>query len=137
MFEEEIFCDLQLKTNDKVTLKAHKTILIARSPVFFKMLATDMKESGMNLVEIEDFDSKTIREFLRFIYYEEVEGLKDVAEDLVYAAEKYEVDGLKEICIEELAKNVTDENVIETLIIADQISETSQLVSACSPIVAR
>jgi hypothetical protein len=134
MFEEEILCDLKIKANDEVVLNAHKTILIARSPVFFKMLTTDMKESDLKLVEVEDFDSTTMRELLRFIYCEEVQDLKTIAKDLIYAAEKYEVLELKEICIEELAKNVSDENVIETLIIADQISGTQKLIENCIPI---
>jgi hypothetical protein len=137
MFEEEILCDLKIKANDGVVLNAHKTILITRSTVFFKMLTTDMMESELNAIHVEDFDSKTMRELLRFIYCEEVQDLKTIAKDLIYAAEKYEVDGLKEICIEELIKNVSDENVIETLIIADQISGTEKLIETCIPIVTR
>jgi speckle-type POZ protein len=137
MFEEEVFCDLKIKTKDGVVLNVHKAILTTRSTVFFKILMTDKKEATTNNVEIKDFDSKTTRELLRFIYCEEVQGLKTIAKDLINAAEKYKVDGLKEFCIEGLSKNVSEENVIDFLIIADQISETSQLVSACSPIVAR
>jgi hypothetical protein len=86
-----------------------------------------MKESGLNAIHVTDFDSITMRELLRFIYCEEVQ-------DLIYAAEKYEVDGLKEICIDDLAANVSDKNVIETLIIADQISGSEKLVEKCIPI---
>jgi speckle-type POZ protein len=137
MFEEEILCDIKIEANDGVTLNAHKTILITRSTVFLKMLTIGMKESGLNAIHVEDFDSKTMRELLRFIYCEEVQDLKTIARDLIYAAEKYGVDGLKEICIEELVANVTDENVIETLIIADQISGTEKLIEKCIPIVTR
>jgi speckle-type POZ protein len=137
MFEEEIFCDLKIKTRDGVTLNVHKAILMARSPVFLTMLKTNMKELGTKTVKIEDFDSKSMQELLRFIYCEEVQDLKEIAKDLIYAAEKYEVNQLKEICIEELSKNVSDENVIELLIIADRISGTEELIKACLPVVSR
>jgi hypothetical protein len=94
-----------------------------------------MKEAATNNVEIDDVDSETMWELLRFIYCGEVRGFKEIAKDLIYAAEKYEVDALKENCIEELVMNVTEENVIETLIIADRISGTEKLLKACIPIV--
>jgi speckle-type POZ protein len=135
MLEEEILCDLKIQTNDGVTLNAHKAILIARSPVFLKILTSNMKEAATNIVKVDDFDSKMMRKLLRFIYYGEVQDLAKIAKDLIYAAEKYEVNQLKEKCIEELVKNVSEENVIETLIIADRISGTEKLLKACIPIV--
>jgi speckle-type POZ protein len=135
MFENEENCDLKIQANDGVTLSVHKLILIARSPVFLKMLTSNMKEAATNTVEVDDLDSTTMRELLRFIYCGEVQDLKENVKDLIYAAEKYEVNQLKEICIEELAANVSEENVIETLIIADQVSGTEKLIEACIPIV--
>jgi speckle-type POZ protein len=135
MFENEEHCDLKIHADDGVTLNAHKTILIARSPVFSKMLTSNMKEATTNTVKIEDFDSKTLRELLRFIYCGQVQDLEAVAGNLVHAAEKYDLDELKKICIEQLAENVLGENVVETLIIADQVSGTEKLVKACVPIV--
>jgi kelch-like protein 2/3 len=135
MLEEEILCDIKIQTNDGVIFNAHKTILVARSPVCLKMLTIKMEEAATNTVKVEDFDSTTMRKLLRFIYCGEVKDLKENAKDLIYAAEKYEVNQLKEICIEELAKNVTEENVVESLAIADQVSGTQKLIKACVPIV--
>jgi hypothetical protein len=135
MFHEEFLCDIKIQTNDGVIFNAHKAILVARSPVCLKMLTSNMKEAATNTVEVDDFDSTTMRELLRFIYCGEVQYLNENAKDLIYAAEKYEVKHLKEICIEELAANVSEENVIETLIIADQVSGTEKLIEACMPIV--
>jgi speckle-type POZ protein len=135
MLESGDFSDLKIQTNDGVVFNVHKTILSARSSVFLKMLTSNMKEAATNTVEIEDIDSKTMQEFLRFIYCEEFKDFKAVSNDLLYAAEKYEVNQLKEICIEELAANVSAENVIETLILADRINGAEKLVKDCIPIV--
>jgi speckle-type POZ protein len=135
MFEEELLCDIKIQTNDGVIFNAHKAILVARSPVCLKMLTIKMEETATNEVKVEDFDSVTMRKLLRFIYCGEVQDLKENIKDLIYAAEKYEVNQLKEICIDELAKNVSEENVIETLIIADQISGIEKLIKVCVPII--
>jgi hypothetical protein len=135
MFEEELLCDIKIQTNDGVIFNAHKAILVARSPVCLKMLTIKMEEAETNVVKVDDFDSTTMRKLLRFIYCGEVQDLKENAKNLIYAAEKYEVNQLKEMCIEELAANVSEENVIETLAIADQVSGTEKLIQKCIPVV--
>jgi kelch-like protein 2/3 len=135
MLDEEILCDIKIEANDGVTFNAHKTILIARSPVCLKMLTIKMEEPATNTVKVEDFDSKTMRVLLRFIYCGEVQDLEENAKSLIFAADKYEVNQLKEICIDELVKKVSEENVVETLIIADRISGTEKLVKACIAVI--
>ena len=134
MFESSILADFELKMNDGEILMAHKSILAARSPVFRAMLTTGMKEASKNSVEVPDFDSKTVRELLRFIYCGELE-IPEVVTDLIFAAEKYEVSELKNICIDQILSELTEENVVETLIIADQVSGTGTIVAGCLKIV--
>jgi hypothetical protein len=59
-----------------------------RSIVFKAMFSNEMKESATNKVKIDDFDFKTVQELLRFIYCEKVEDLKEVALNLLQAADK-------------------------------------------------
>ncbi len=61
-----------------------------RSTVFRAMFSHDMTESSgnRNRVVINDFDFKTMQELLRYIYCEEVLNLKEVALDLLQAADK-------------------------------------------------
>jgi BTB/POZ domain len=137
IFENEVLSDFQLKMNDGVTLKAHKSILVARSPVFFKMLTTDMKEAKQGFVEVPDFNSKTMRELLRFMYCSEVENLDEIANDLIFAAEKYEVQQLKELCIDHIISKLTRENVLDALIIADRVNNTDNILNKCMEIVSK
>jgi speckle-type POZ protein len=137
IFEDESLHDFELKMNDGVTLKAHKAVLIARSSVFFKMLTTDMKEAKQGFVEVPDFDSKTMRELLRFMYCSEVENLDEMANDLIFAAEKYEVQQLKELCIDHIISKLTRENVLDALIIADRVNNTDNILNKCIEIVSR
>jgi uncharacterized protein Yka (UPF0111/DUF47 family) len=63
--------------------------------------------------------------------------MEELAGELIYAAERYEVDELKDKCIKELFKNVSEENVVDMLIIADQISGSDKLLNRCVLFVSR
>jgi hypothetical protein len=52
------------------------------------MLSHNTQESKDNRVVINDFDFQTIQELLRYIYCKKVMNLKDVALDLLQAADK-------------------------------------------------
>lgn len=128
-------CELHMKSGK--ILRCHKIILAARSPVFEAMFADDMEEARTGIVKIEDFNSKTMRQLLRFAYCLEVADLEEIAHDLMYAADKYGMEGLKEKCLESLILNLATENVLRSLIIADQISGTSNLFDECLNVIAR
>lgn len=130
MFITEDFKDCELHTSDGIVLKCHKPILAARSPVFEAMFA-----SGMNEVKIKDFDSKTIDQLLRFAYCLDVEGLDIIAGDLILAAEEYEIKELKEMCVNSLIVNLNQDNVFDSLIITEKISESKNLLDDCLKII--
>ena len=74
-----------------------------RSAVLRQMFLSPMEEARTGTVEITDMDSKTLRKLLEFIYTGEVENMEDLAEELLYAADKYEIMGLVSInCFTEL-----------------------------------
>lgn len=122
MFDNEYLTDFQLKTNDGETLKVHKAILAARSPVFYTMLQQDMKEVNEGVAEVSDLDSVVMKEMLRFVYYNEFENLPAVARQLLYAANKYHVKDLKDLCVDEIISSITTKNVLESLIISERVT---------------
>jgi speckle-type POZ protein len=95
MFKTQADSDLKLKMKDGKTLKAHKEVLVKRSPEFYLKINP---EKGFAL--IPDFDSETIKELLRFLYCGKVKNLKKVVLDLYLAANEYQLLQLKEICKE-------------------------------------
>jgi len=99
----------------------HKAILAGRSPVFDAMFSPNFKEGTENKVDVVDVAADIFEELLRFIYSGKVGDccLKDVAGDLLVAAEKYGVLDLKELCEEILCANTTVGNVLEMMELAD------------------
>lgn len=137
MLLDETFTDFQLKTNDGEVLKAHKVVLATRSPVFHAMLTKDMQEAREGCANVPDFDSKIMKEILRFIYCHDVGSGDEIARDLIYAAEKYQLDELKKICLASIIKLLSIENVVGALMISDQVSEAVYLNEKCLDLIIR
>ena len=109
--------------------KAHKTILMARSEVFAKMFASGMNESQTNIIEITDIEPTIIDIMLRFIYTGKVDQVK--AEDwplLMLAADKYQLNGLKRICVQYLYLNINNSNALKAFSLGDRLND-SQLMN--------
>lgn len=128
MMNEEIFADFDVETEDKKVLKAHKSVLAVSSPFFFGLLNTKMKEKE---------DSVVMREVLRFIYSNEVENLSAIVNELVFAAEKYQLEGLKELCVDSIIEALNTENVFQSLMAADRLTKAEELKKKCVGMIVR
>jgi speckle-type POZ protein len=94
------------------------------------MLTTEMTEKKLSRIVIDDIDDATMQELLRFIYTKEVQNLDTLASKLLYAAEKYDLPELKSICASHLTKQISEESVLENLVLADRYKE-QQLLNEC------
>ncbi len=78
--------------------RAHRLVLLSRSPVFAKMFEHDTKESRESLVRIPDLSPEIVAEMLRFVYTGTAPNIENVAIDLLVAADKYQLNRLKTMC---------------------------------------
>jgi BTB/POZ domain len=119
MLADQTLTDVTLKVKDK-EFKAHKVILAAASPVFKAMFKEGTKEHEDSCVNIQDMDSDVFEVFLRFLYSGQVDQLDEMISELFVAADKYDVQPLREICIHHMAKNISMDNAVNMLILADR-----------------
>lgn len=85
------FSDIVLNVEGQ-EFKAHRCILAARSPVFFAMMTHETKEKISGTVDIPDIDTKIFRNFLNYLYTENVDNLTSGnAFKLYTTADKYQV----------------------------------------------
>lgn len=120
MFLDERFCDVRLIAPCGKELCAHKCILSARSPIFSAMFEHEMVEKKLAAVEIVDVEHDVLRELLRYLYAEKVENVKMIADKLLSAADKYGIEGLKEMCEKVLCDNISVDNVCDILVLSDR-----------------
>ncbi|KAK1309661.1 BTB/POZ domain-containing protein [Acorus calamus] len=115
MLEEGIHTDVTINTSDG-TLKAHRAVLSASSPVFERMFIHDLKEKESSTIEIEDMSLESCMALLSYIY-------GNIKHDefwkhrlaLLGAANKYDIADLKECCEESLLEDINSSNVLERL----------------------
>lgn len=118
LLTSETGSDICFIINDQ-EIRAHKSILLARSPVFAAMLNCEMKENVTSRVDIQDISPDIFQALLRFIYTDRVDLTKTDAKGLLIAANKYLIPLLKFRCQESLSKSLTVENCSEMLVLAD------------------
>ena len=111
--------DVQIKCGDQ-TFDAHKFILSARSPVLSRMLQAEMREKRSGIVDLEDASPEMVSELLKFIYtgsccVNDKEPEPQIVCDLLQAADKYELENLKEMCQYALASTLTPKNSMQVI----------------------
>ena len=134
--QNEEHSDVEFEVEGTV-LKAHKIILIgkniillylpklsrkfisAQSEVFHAMFQNAMIEQQSGVVKVEDISLETFQELLRYIYTEQIPKLDELAGELLAAAEKYQLDDLKERCERRLVFMTTVDNAVDMLQLAD------------------
>lgn len=125
LYLDETLKDCELHASDGI-LKFQKLVLAARSPVFKEMLTEETRT-----VKMPDFNSRTMHQLLRSAYFLEVEDLDEVAHDLFYAAEKYQMWDLVDKCVESLILNLTRDNVLQSMNIAAKIKNSDNFYHEC------
>ncbi|GFR12916.1 TD and POZ domain-containing protein 4 [Trichonephila clavata] len=121
LLQDNSFYDITFKV-DSESYKAHKNILSARSRVFKSMFESPLT-MNVEEIEISDISEETLKEMLNFIYSGQVSHLHvNNAMELYYAADKYELDSLKNICARVMVGNVRTDNVIKILLLSHRHS---------------
>lgn len=115
LFLEKKFTDLTVISSDKKNLYVHKAILASRSPVFSAMLEHNMEEKMKNIVNIEDIKYEVLFQLFRFIYSGNA-NIESMLLEILPAADKYAVEGLKQLCERTMIENLTIETAIKYLI---------------------
>ena len=115
VLNEGLFSDV-IVVADEREFPVHRAILAQRSNVFRAMFEVDMAEKRDNRVVIEDLSASAISDLLTFIYTDSAPNIKELAQELLAAAEKYNIPRLKAVCETELAKCLNIDNVIDRLI---------------------
>ena len=129
MFADKLFTDLTIKCGGE-EFKVHKAVLASQSPVFRRMLESDMKEQRTSVIEISDTDPQVISNLLTYLYTGDVPDVDTLANKLLVVANKYDLSQLFEICENKLKSDINDSNFIDLLIFAD-LYNAANLKRAC------
>ena len=118
--------DVQIKCEDQ-TFDAHQLILSARSPVFRAMFQAEMREKTSSQVVIRDLKAKLIPEMLKYFYtgsccINDKKPDIEMVSGLLEAADKYQIDVLKEMCETVLSGILILDNALQLYSLGDMHS---------------
>lgn len=115
MLDESIHTDITINTSNG-TLRAHKAILSASSPVFQSMFHHNLKEKESSTINIEDMSPESCMALLSYLYGTiKQEDFWKHRLALLGAANKYDIASLKDSCEESLLEDISSGNVLERL----------------------
>lgn len=115
MLDEAIHADVTINSSDG-SLRAHRAILSASSPVFLSMFQHDLREKDSSTIDIEDMTSESCMALLNYLYGTiSQEDFWKHRLALLGAANKYDIMDLKDACEESLLEDINSGNVLERL----------------------
>ncbi|XP_031781753.1 speckle-type POZ protein-like [Nasonia vitripennis] len=83
------------------------------------MFQADMREKKENIVEIDYMKPEVMKEVLNFIYTDNIAFDLVQITDVLAAADKYQIEGLRIVCLETIVSGLSIENVVEVIAITD------------------
>jgi hypothetical protein len=121
LFDNEAYSDVVLSVGQS-KISAHRLLLSAHSKYFATMFGSSFKESKEAVVAIQD-DEVQFKQMLKILYTNDTSDLNfDVALDLIVLASKYLVEDLVLTCQEIILNNMTVDNYLDILAVADSVA---------------
>ncbi|KAL5016240.1 hypothetical protein ScPMuIL_005829 [Solemya velum] len=116
MLIKELACDVTFLVGKlSVEISAHKFILVSRSCVFYAMLCGPLAEKPNHCIRTPDIEPAIFKLMLQYLYCEDAFVDSKNAQDMLYAAKKYSIQGLIDVCIRCLESTMNANNVCSIL----------------------
>jgi len=123
--------DMVVKCGEEGQLRAHSVVLMARSPVFYSMLTTDMVEKREKVINITDWEMEVVKEMINYLYTATISPQFSRMAELLALADKYCVAPLVTVCSSKLALNITPDTALE-LGVFGETHNASELLEKCA-----
>ncbi|XP_042412068.1 BTB/POZ and TAZ domain-containing protein 3-like isoform X2 [Zingiber officinale] len=140
---DKLFCegyeaDVRILTEDMDLIMAHSSILANASPILKNMLEQAKIKERIRKIKIPGVPSEGVRTFVRFLYSAcyEPELIKKFVLHLLILSHAFAILSLKSTCIKLLEQELTTENVVDVLQLA-QLCDAPQLSLVCTRLITK
>mmetsp|Transcript_108254 Transcript_108254/g.305122 ORF Transcript_108254/g.305122 Transcript_108254/m.305122 type:complete len:355 (+) Transcript_108254:25-1089(+) len=116
LFDDSTCSDVIFTTGGE-DIHAHRCILTARSPVMRALLTNGMSESTPGArIEVPDVEPAVLRELFSYFYTDQLSAAgAEMADKLLFAADKYQVERLSYLCESHLVGKISVETCCDLL----------------------
>ena len=114
-------CDVILEVGSgehQARLKAHRIVLCAASPFFYKAFNSEMREKKEGVIRLEEMSKDVMEEVLEYLYTGHVDLSEASACDLMAAADYFLLPALKELCSNVIAQALSFSSCIAAYYLA-------------------
>uniref|UniRef100_A0A2C9MAJ6 BTB domain-containing protein n=2 Tax=Biomphalaria glabrata TaxID=6526 RepID=A0A2C9MAJ6_BIOGL len=111
LYKNKQFVDVSLRA-EQSEFPCHKNVLAASSPYFLVMFSTSLAEGQQNCITLQDMEARTLELVLEYIYNGQVSLTEDTVQNLLSAANLFQLIPLRDGCAEFMMSHVTVSNCI-------------------------
>jgi len=127
MFSTKKFYDFKIICSNKI-FECHKVVISCQSDVFDAMFTNmNMTEGNSGEVKVDDIKADVMETMIYFMYNQKVLDAKQINEELLLAADKYNIANLVKLCCEQLKAKISLENALDILLTADLTNQEEPL----------
>lgn len=111
LYKWKHFADVTLSAGN-CEIQCHRNILAIASPYFMTMFLSQMIESQQKKVHIKEMDGQTLNLVISYIYTGEITLSTDNVQDILSAANLFQILSLKDGCADFMMKHITVGNCV-------------------------
>ena len=134
--EESSTTDFTVVCQDDSEIPVHSVVLIAWSDVLEMTMTADFKESHEKKIHLRTYSTKTVQQFIRFLYGFELEqNDMQLAKDMTIMGVIYNIPTLQKAAAKALVQHSKIDNIIEILDFVKNYSGTDVADALCYQLV--
>ncbi|XP_068628395.1 speckle-type POZ protein homolog [Battus philenor] len=120
LLDDPVGSDFTIESSEGEKFQVHKFLLSSQSEVFKAMLKEETAEYQNSYVKLIDIEKADLQGILEFIYTGTVKKLANYnCVNLLMLADRYNLDGLKDLTQHVLYYQISADNVFDILVLAD------------------
>ena len=115
-------CDVTLRTEDGISISAHRNVLSVGSPYFRAMFTGKLRESKNETITLKGVTGESLRCIVRFMYSSSIEVNENNVDDLLSASDLFQMKEIKNVCCQFLKEQLDPSNCLGIAAIAGGFS---------------
>lgn len=119
-FADNKLCDITVQVREK-GIRAHKVVLAAGSTVWRDLFFDD---ESVATIHITEFDHRTIKTIIKFMYTGTIDQTKQTTEQLLLAATTYGITDLRKRCEHQLIATIEMKTILHLWMLADRCNSS-------------